>query len=127
MFRKKDPKHKLVVIGDSLSQGFNNGGIYRTDINFPSFIARCFEPAPRFDQPNFTAQAGIPINLEVLIRGLSEEFGSEIDWREYIPAANHTFRTLKRIKKYWEGGMKNLKVNQLTPYHNQAIWGFDSK
>jgi hypothetical protein len=124
MFRKKDPKHKLVVIGDSLSQGFNNGGIYRTDINFPSFIARCFEPAPRFDQPNFTAQAGIPINLEVLIRGLSEEFGSQINWNEYLSAATHTFKTLKRIKKYWEGGMKDLRVDQFTPYHNQAIWGF---
>tara|TARA_R110002126_G_scaffold160304_3_gene307892 strand:- start:2448 stop:3947 length:1500 start_codon:yes stop_codon:yes gene_type:complete len=124
MFRKMGAKHKLVVIGDSLSQGFNNGGIYRTDINFPSFLARCFDSAPNFQQPNFTAQAGIPINLEVLIRGLSEEFGSKIDWTEYLPAAAHTFRTLKRIKKYWEGGMKDLKVDRTTPYHNQAIWGF---
>jgi len=124
MFRKKDPKHKLVVIGDSLSQGFNNGGIYRTDINYPSFLARCFEPSPQFDQPNFTAQAGIPINLEVLVRGLSDEFGSEIDWTEYVPAATHTFKTLKRIKKYWEGGMKNLQVERSQPYHNQAVWGF---
>ena len=124
MFKKKDPKHKLVVIGDSLSQGFNNGGIYRTDINFPSFLARCFEPTPQFDQPNFTAQAGIPINLEVLIRGLSEEFGSQINWNEYLSAATHTFKTLKRIKKYWEGEMKDLRVDQFTPYHNQAIWGF---
>ncbi|MEP1151708.1 MAG: hypothetical protein ABJH08_08280 [Balneola sp.] len=124
MFKKEEPKHKLVVIGDSLSQGFNNGGIYRTDINFPAFLAQCFEPKPLFDQPNFTAQAGIPINLEVLIRGLAEEFGSEIDWTKYLPAATHTFKTLKRIKKYWEGGMKDLKVDRLSPYHNQAIWGF---
>lgn len=123
MLKKKQPKHKLVVVGDSLSQGFNNGGIYRTDINFPSFIHRCFDPAPTFDQPSFTAQAGIPVNLEVLIRGLSEEFGNEIEWNEYPGAASHTFKTLKRIKKYWEGGLKDLSKNQLTPYHNQAIWG----
>lgn len=123
MFGKKEAKHKLVVIGDSLSQGFNNGGIYRTDINFPSFIHRCFDPAPAFDQPSFTAQAGIPLNLEVLLRGLSDEFGSEVDWSEYAGAASHTFKTLKRIKKYWEGGLKDLSVNQSTPYHNQAIWG----
>ena len=123
MFGKKQPKHKLVVIGDSLSQGFNNGGIYRTDINFPSFIRRCFDPLPAFDQPSFTAQAGIPLNLEVLLRGLSDEFGPDIDWSEYAGAASHTFKTLKRIKKYWEGGLKDLSCNQPTPYHNQAIWG----
>lgn len=123
MFGKKQPKHKLAVIGDSLSQGFNNGGIYRTDINFPSFIHRCFNPLPEFNQPLFTAQAGIPLNLEVLLRGLSDEFGSEIDWTEYTGAASHTFKTLKRIKKYWEGGMKDLSVDQPTPFHNQAIWG----
>lgn len=123
MFRKKQFKHKLVVVGDSLSQGFKNGGIYRTDVNFPSFIHRCFDPAPAFDQPSFTAQAGIPINLEVLIRGLEDEFGPDIDWSEYAGAATHTIKTLKRIKKYWEGGLKDLSCNQLTPYHNQAIWG----
>lgn len=124
MFNKKEAKHKLVVIGDSLSQGFNNGGIYRTDINFPAFITRCFDPEPTFHQPRFTAQAGIPLNLEVLLRGLADEFGSEIEWNEYMGVASHTFKTLKRIKKYWEGGMKSLKVAQPTPYHNQSIWGF---
>ena len=123
MLGKKEAKHKLVVVGDSLAQGFQNGGIYRTDINFPSFIQRCFDPLPQFDQPSFIAQAGIPLNLEVLLRGLSDEFGSEIDWSEYPGAASHTLKALKRIKKYWEGGYKNLASNQPTPFHNQAIWG----
>lgn len=123
MFGKKQPKHKLAVIGDSLSQGFLNGGIYRTDINFPSFIHRCFDPKPDFDQPSFTAQAGIPLNFEVLLRGLSDEFGADIDWTEYAGVASHTFKTLKRIKKYWEGGLKDLSVERSSPYHNQAIWG----
>lgn len=124
MFRKKDPKHKLVVIGDSLSQGFKNGGIYRTDINFPSFIARCFDPPPEFIQPSFTAQAGIPLNLEVLLRGIVDEFGENLEWNEFIGAASHTLKTLKRVKKYWEGGFKDLSVDQNQPYHNQAVWGF---
>ncbi|WP_018127255.1 hypothetical protein [Balneola vulgaris] len=124
MFAKKNYKHKLVVVGDSLSQGFKNGGIYRTDINFPSFLHRCFDPLPPFHQPRFTAQAGIPINLEVILRGLADEFGSDINWMEYPAAATHTFKTLKRIKKYWEGGLKDLSINQPTPYHNQSIWGF---
>lgn len=124
-WNKKEAKHKLVVVGDSLSQGFNNGGIYRTDVNFPSFLHRCFDPKPDFEQPSFTAQAGIPLNLEVLVRGLSEEFGDEITWKEYLPAASHMVRTLKRIKKYWEGGIKDLAIDKAFPYHNQSIWGFN--
>ncbi|HET8864970.1 MAG TPA: hypothetical protein VFM80_04665 [Gracilimonas sp.] len=124
-WNKKESKHKLVVIGDSLSQGFNNGGVYRTDMNFPAMLQRCFDPKPNFDQPSFTAQAGIPLNLEVLVRGLSEEFGDEIDWKEFLPAAKHMIFTLRRIKKYWEGGFKDLAIDRIQPYHNQSIWGFN--
>ncbi|MDZ7808188.1 MAG: hypothetical protein U5K71_13890 [Gracilimonas sp.] len=126
MFRKKtEAKHKLVVIGDSLTQGFNNGGIYRTDINFPSFIHRCFEARHDFDQPSFTAQAGIPLNIEVLVRGLSDKYGDEIDLTEFLSASKYIFTTFKRIKKYWEGGMKDLSVERTLPYHNQSVWGFN--
>lgn len=119
---KKEAKHKLVVFGDSLAQGFQNGCIYRTDINFPSFIARCFNPIPDFQQPSFTAQAGIPLNLEVILRGIADEFGPNISIDDYPAALAHVFTTLKRIKKYWEGGFKDLKVERNQPYHNLAIW-----
>lgn len=117
-------KHKLVVLGDSTSLGFQNGGVYRTDINFPSFLRDCWEPKPQFDQPSFTAQAGIPINLEVLARGLSDEFGNSIEWNEYLPAIRHIYSTLRRIKKYWEEKNKPLDGNKDLPYHNQSVWGF---
>ena len=118
------PKHKLVVLGDSVSQGFQNGGIYRTDLNFPNFLRQCWEPEPDFDQPRFTAQAGIPLNLEVLARGLSDEFGNSIEWNEYLPAITHLYSTLRRVKRYWEGKIKPLAQDRAIPYHNQSIWGF---
>lgn len=124
MSRNRSPKHKLVVVGDSVSQGFQNGGIYRTDLNFPSFLNRCWEPTPNFEQPLFTAQAGIPLNLEVLARGLSDEFGDTIEWNEYLPALSHLYSTLRRVKRYWEGKIKPLKQPRKVPYHNQAVWGF---
>lgn len=123
--KKQKPKHKLVVLGDSLGQGFQNGGIYRTDLNFPSFLVRCFDPEPEFHQPSFTAQAGIPLNLEVLTRGLSDRYGDTLEWTEYIPAATHLYSTLKRIKNYWEETYKRLAIDeQKVPYHNQSVWGF---
>jgi hypothetical protein len=119
------PEHKLVVLGDSISQGFQNGGIYRTDLNFPTFLSQCFEPEAEFSQPVFTAQGGIPLNLEVLSRGLSDQYGNTLEWTEYIPAASHLYKTLKRIKNYWEGKYKNLKIeDQTKPFHNQSVWGF---
>lgn len=119
------PEHKLVVLGDSISQGFQNGGIYRTDLGFPSFLAHCFEPEPRYDLPLFTAQGGIPLNLEVLARGLSDEFGTSLEWTEYLPALKHLYTTLRRIKNHWEGNRISLaREEQTTPYHNQSVWGF---
>lgn len=119
------PKHKLVVLGDSIGQGFQNGGVYRTDLNFPAFLIQCFEPEPNFTQPVFTAQGGIPLNLEVLTRGLSDQYGDTLEWTEYIPAAAHLYKTLKRIKRYWEDTYKNVGDKKLeTPYHNQSVWGF---
>lgn len=121
---KSTPKHKLVVVGDSISQGFQNGGIYRTDLSFPAFLTKCWEPEPQFDQPLFTSQAGIPVNLEVLARGLADEFGDSIEWNEYLPAITHLYSTLKRIKKYWEDRLEKVKKKRSKPYHNQSIWGF---
>lgn len=121
---KSNSKHKLVVLGDSISQGFNNGGIYRTDINFPAFLARCFEPEPEFRQPSFVAQGGIPLNLEAIIRGLADDFGDTLEWNEYLPAAKYLYTTLRRIKKYWEGKITDLAREQQTrPFHNQSVWG----
>lgn len=124
MSNNSSPKHKLVVLGDSITQGFQNGGIYRTDLNFPNFLRNCWEPAPDFDQPLFTAQAGLPLNLEVLTRGLSDEFGDSIEWNEYLPAISHLYTTLRRVKNYWEGNKKSLRHDRNIPYHNQSVWGF---
>lgn len=106
-----------------MSQGFKNGGIYRTDISFPALLNRAMGDFP-FEVPSFTAQGGIPVNMEVLIRGLQEEFGDEITLRNSIQTATEIYSTLKRIKSYWEGHIKSLKVDRNRPYHNQGIWGF---
>jgi len=116
-------KHRLVAIGDSMAQGFKNGGIYRTDLSFPAIIARSLGNHTSFESPLFTAQTGIPINIEMLVRGMGDEFGEEITWNEYLKAAAHLYKTLRRIKEYWEGNKKSLAVERNLPYHNQGVWG----
>lgn len=112
-------------MGDSLAQGFKNGGIYRTDLSFPALLSRAMGDDIQMSLPSFSAQAGIPINMEILVRGLEDEFGDEINLFNSVQAGHHVYSTLKRIKSYWEGQMISLKnEDQQTPYHNQAVWGF---
>ncbi len=122
--RKSSYKHKLVAIGDSMAQGFKNGGVYRTDLSFPALLARSFGHNTRFDSPSFAAQAGIPINIEMLVRGLSEEFGDSINWNQYLPVTKSLYSTLRRIKNYWEDESNHLHKMRQIPYHNQGVWGF---
>lgn len=111
-------------MGDSMAQGFKNGGIYRTDLSFPAMLARAMGDAVQFDMPSFSAQAGIPINMEVLIRGLEEEMGSEITLWNSVKAGRYVYKTLKRIKSHWEGHLRPLNIERNTPFHNQGVWGF---
>lgn len=111
-------------MGDSMAQGFKNGGIYRTDLSFPAIIARAMGNSTRFEARSFSAQAGIPINIEVLVRGLEEKFGDEINLFNSLSAGREMYSTLRRIKSYWEGRLTSLKIDKVTPYHNQAVWGF---
>ncbi len=124
--RQSSNKHQLVAMGDSMAQGFKNGGVYRTDLSFPAILARCFNPPVEFESPIFTAQTGIPINMEMLVRGLQDEFGNEITWNQYVNAGAHIYRTLRRIKNYWEGHKVPLQVERNQPYHNQGVWGFST-
>lgn len=124
--KKRSKKHKLVAIGDSMAQGFKNGGIYRTDLSFPALVARSLEGNFKMQSPSFSAQTGIPVNMELLVRGLEERFGDELRLRHYPAAAAHTIRTLRRIKRYWEGNMAPLSRDHELPYHNQAIWGLST-
>lgn len=112
-------------MGDSLAQGFKNGGIYRTDLSFPAMLSRAMGNGSQMNLPSFSAQAGIPINMEVLIRGLEDEYGEAINLFNTVQAGHHIYYTLKRIKSYWEGQVISLKnEDQQKPYHNQAVWGF---
>lgn len=116
-------KHRLVSIGDSLTQGFSNGCIFETDLSYPGFLSRALG-CHDFQLPNFLGQGGLPLNIEALIRGLDQELGKNVDFSNLSDAAWYVFQMSNRVKRYWEGRMGDIsQASQTTPFHNQAIWG----
>lgn len=114
---------KLVAIGDSLTQGFMNGSISRTEISYPVMIAECLNET-NFQVPDFTGEGGLPANLENLFQTLAQKYGSKINTSESISAFMTAQGFLHRIEEYWESG-EGTKATQTGPlHHNLAVWGF---
>lgn len=86
-------------------------------------LASCLGENTVFEQPVFSAQGGIPLNLEILVRGLSDEFGDSISVGEYLAAAKYIYTTTQRVRRYWQNGYEKQIKKRITPYHNQSIWG----
>jgi hypothetical protein len=97
------PKHRLVTIGDSLTQGFQSGSVYRTELSFPRLIAKELGwDAFRF--PRFPGAGGLPLNIEYIVRRLEEAVGNKIDWWKAPVAALKLRAVMDEIEDYWERG-----------------------
>ncbi|MEC4985062.1 MAG: hypothetical protein SAJ37_17750 [Oscillatoria sp. PMC 1068.18] len=125
---------KLVVIGDSLSQGVISGSITKTQVSYPALIAEALglEPAKiptsgnnnKFLVPDFGGEGGLPVNMENILRLLVKKYGSKVSWLDVFPA----FLTLRglfdRVEDYWERG-EGTKASPTGPiHHNLAVLGF---
>jgi len=115
---------KLVVIGDSLSQGFASGAIYRPDMGYAALLARWLKLAPEeFRMPSFDGYGGLPLNVEWLLRELDRSYGPDIRGFEW-PRAIFTIHTLlDKVEDYWEreAGCRPIQASN---FHNLAVWGF---
>lgn len=113
----------LVAIGDSLTMGFQHGAICETRFSYPSLLAHALG-LQDFETVNFLEQAGLPLNMEVLLRGIEEEFGTELGWKDAVALSNHIISTLNRIKNYWEENSYPYKKqpNHFIPSLNQSIF-----
>lgn len=118
-------KHRLVTVGDSLTQGFLNGAAYRTRWSFPAQVARALGAGERFRIPTFEGPGGIPLNLEWVIRRLGERFGERVDLLELPAAILEVQRLLDEIETYWERGPGSRPVVGATYHHNLAVWGYE--
>ncbi len=117
-------KHRLVAIGDSLTQGFFNGAIDRSEWSYPALVAAAMG-ADRFSSPKFGGPGGIPLNLEWLIRRLADRFGERFSLFELPAAIVTVHRSLDEIEDYWERGPGSLPLPDTTYHHNLAVWGYE--
>ena len=98
-----EPEHRLVVIGDSLTHGFQSGAIYNTDLSYGATIARELGWTG-FRFPRYGGPGGLPINIEYILRDLEHRFGSKIDPWELPLALFRARAVMDEIEDYWERG-----------------------
>ena len=117
--------HRLVVVGDSLSHGFQSGAIYNTDVSYPAIIAWEMGWFDSFRFPTYYGFGGLPLNLEFLIRGLEQELGGPIKTRELILAYFDARHLLAQAEDWWERGGGSIEPNLKYILHNQSMYGWD--
>lgn len=96
---QKTYSNRLVCLGDSLTQGFQSGAVFNNKLNYPAFLAQAMG-IKQFKQASFSAQSGLPFNLEMLLKGIEYEFGPTIEWDEIVGLSNYVIKTIHRIKNH---------------------------
>src|SRR6266567_1469046 len=77
------PPNRLVTIGDSLTQGFQSGAVFHTDLSWPAIVAWELGWYGQFRKPVYGGPGGLPLNIELLLRDLEHRFGADLDWWEF--------------------------------------------
>lgn len=119
------PHNRLVVIGDSLSHGFQSGAVFNTDISYPAIIARELGWYRSFRYPRYPGFGGLPLNIEFLLRDLQRRFGPELDWWEAGGALFQVRQFMAQVEDWWERGPGSSPPNEVGINHNLGIYGWD--
>ncbi|MFG3254677.1 hypothetical protein [Streptomyces sp. NPDC048172] len=119
------PRHRLVAVGDSLTEGFQSCAVFHTDLSYPAVIAHELGWAESFRFPRYDGFGGLPLNLELLLRDLEERYGKKVDWWETAPALFRARRFMDRVEDYWERGPGTAVSGTTAIHHNLAVFGWD--
>jgi hypothetical protein len=126
----RERPHRLVVLGDSLSQGFKSLAIHDTNLSWPALVAGAMGlTGDQFRYPSYPGPddcPGLPLNVEALLKLLEAHAGDAplLGVRAPIVAAS-TVHVLEDIRHYWESGDGSKPVPQGRYCHNLAIYGWD--
>jgi hypothetical protein len=122
-----EPAHRLVVIGDSLSHGFQSGAVFHTRYSWPSIVAwELGLSEAEFIYPQYVGHGGLPLNIEYLLRELEKSAGRSLEIWEWPTLVFQLNNLLDGIQDYWERGPGRINMSRRGPrMHNLAIFGFD--
>lgn len=126
--RTGTPRNRLVTIGDSLTQGFMSGAIFRTDLSWPAIVAFELGELQSFRRPVYeppSGPGGIPLDIERALRSFEARFGPKADWHEYVAIARWLYDYLDKIEDYWERGDGTKMPSTSEILHNLGIFGWD--
>lgn len=125
------PRHRLVVLGDSIAHGFKSFAIADTHLSWPALVARYAGFAdfryPRYPGPDRCP--GLPLNLEALARKLEEDAPrSVLDIGSDALLLGQLRNLMDEVEDYWERDKGARLVEESAGgevNHNLAIWGWD--
>ena len=118
--------HRLVCLGDSLTQGFKSGAIFEPALSFPAIIAwEMGLSGTEFRYADFSGEGGLPVNIEHLLRRVDQQFGRQLSPWETPLAGIYLQRWMDRTEDYWERGAGSQPLLYPGPHQNLAVWGFE--
>lgn len=117
------PQHRLVVIGDSLSQGFQSGAISNTGWSYPAIIAYELGWLEHYRYPVYPGHGGLPLNLELLLRELQDHYDDHVSAYEAPAALIRLRRLMDEVEDYWERGPGSIPTSH-DFVHDLAAYGW---
>lgn len=123
--RGKPSPHRLVTIGDSLTQGFQSGAVGATSLCWPMIVAHELGWARHFRRASFEGFGGLPLNIEFVLRHLEARFGERTAAHELPAALLRARRLMDRIEDFWERGPGSRSPERGPIPHHLAVYGWD--
>ena len=123
-------QHRLVTIGDSISQGFKSLAISETSLSWPAMVAHELGlDETGFTYPTFPGPdeaPGLPLNLEALFRTLESASGGRSLRTHEIKAAEAIADVARSVAAYWERLDGAVPLPPAASFHhNLAVTGYD--
>ena len=85
------PRHLLVTVGDSLTQGMSSGAVFATSLSWPAQVATALHVP--FVVPSYGGPlGGLPLNIEGLLRRLQDRFGDAETVHAFAQHLNRLFK-----------------------------------
>src|SRR4051812_41777688 len=110
------PTHRLVAIGDSLTEGFQSGAVYTPGRSYPAIIAYELGWLDQYRYPRYGGPGGLPLNIEYLMRDLEDRFGTSLSLLETPFAVFRGRQFMDDVEDYWERGAGSVVPRRRQPF-----------